>query len=599
MKRNFKLFVAVLVLAATVFTITSCSHKHEYSADWSYDETNHWHAAICNKNVNCYSATADNAAHTFVDGTCSVCGYKKAECTHENKSSEETKAASCTSEGEVKYTCPDCGYSYTESVLKADHVSEPLKSVEPTCTETGLSKGEKCSACGEILKAQTTIPSTGHDYDNGVCKICSAEDPNHNAVKGSGAYNDPYILTKTGDYTTDAAGLVFYQYTVPADGYVTLSSNWEGGSTLLKIGEDVYSTVSNSGGQPIKFFALKGTTVFMGVSDIKEEANAVPFTLAFESVSGGSIDAFVGSWKLDVEFWYGTTTYIFNINSDGKGTAVEKAGSSQYNYTLTTVVVNGVAMVTLLSEDDSCSLTFTYNAETDTRTAESSVMGIKGELLPYVETDEPKPEVSYDTVVVLGENILYFSEGEVDANAATRKLNITVAGIYELASANLFISQVVDANGNVLSKNADHSYTFEVGEYTLSFSMFSAFGVSADVACELNVKEVVPGGEEGGGEDETYTEPYDTLKDSLEGEYKFSNYTVLMIYDGFVATYYANVYLYDADENPIYDLYFTYEVTENTDGSYALTLTYASRPNIEVGTEYIDTVLGYEIVIGG
>ena len=61
----------------------------------------------------------------------------------------------------------------------------------------------------------------------------------------------------------------------------------------------------------------------------------------------------------------------------------------------------------------------------------------------------------------------------------------------------------------------------------------------------------------------------------------------------------SNVYLYDADENPIYDLYFTYEVTENTDGSYALTLTYASRPNIEVGTEYIDTVLGYEIVIGG
>ena len=591
MKRNFKLFVAVLVLVATVFTIASCGHKHEYSADWSSDATNHWHAATCDDGAE----PADLAAHTLVDGACSVCGYKKADCTHENKSSEETKAATCTSEGEVKYTCADCGYSYTESVLKADHVSEPLKSVEPTCTETGLSKGEKCSACGEILKAQTTIPSTGHDYDNGVCKICSAEDPNHNAVKGSGAYNDPYILTKTGDYTTDAAGLVFYQYTVPADGYVTLSSNWEGGSTLLKIGEDVYSTVSNSGGQPLKHFALKGTTVFMGVSDTMEVESAVPFTISFEAVSSGSIDAFVGSWKLDVEFWYGTTTYIFNINSDGKGTAVEKAGSSKYNYTLSVVVVNGVAMVTLLSEDDSCSLTFTYNAETDTYTAESSVMGIKGELLPYVETDEPKPEVSYDTVIVIGENILYFSADEITAGTATRKLKVTIAGIYEFASGNLFISQVVDANGNVLSHNADYSYTFAEGEYTLSFSMFSAYGVSADVACELNVKEVVPGGEEGGEDDsDAYPEFIkDELKEAVCGTYTYNGYQV-MIWENYpVGQYMANVW----SDN--YNLYFTYSVTVNNNGTYTVNLEYYAYDGESGVDEYLDTVLGYEIVIGG
>ena len=97
MKRNFKLIAAVLVLAVMALTLASCEyiegtvgnikdsvgnvidkivpHEHEFSADWSSDATNHWHAAICDKKDECASATADLAAHTFADGVCSVCGY--------------------------------------------------------------------------------------------------------------------------------------------------------------------------------------------------------------------------------------------------------------------------------------------------------------------------------------------------------------------------------------------------------------------------------------------------------------------------------------------------------------------------------------------
>ena len=36
------------------------------------------------------------------------------------------------------------------------------KAVEPTCTETGLTEGSHCLACGEVFVAQETIPAKGH-----------------------------------------------------------------------------------------------------------------------------------------------------------------------------------------------------------------------------------------------------------------------------------------------------------------------------------------------------------------------------------------------------------------------------------------------------
>jgi len=45
---------------------------------------------------------------------------------------------------------------------------------EATCTEDGITAGEKCTDCGETIIAQETIPATGHKYENGVCSVCHA-----------------------------------------------------------------------------------------------------------------------------------------------------------------------------------------------------------------------------------------------------------------------------------------------------------------------------------------------------------------------------------------------------------------------------------------
>ncbi len=49
--------------------------------------------------------------------------------------------------------------------------------MEPTCGETGLEEGKHCSDCGEVLRKQEEISSTGEHIYNGttVCTVCSDE----------------------------------------------------------------------------------------------------------------------------------------------------------------------------------------------------------------------------------------------------------------------------------------------------------------------------------------------------------------------------------------------------------------------------------------
>ena len=53
------------------------------------------------------------------------------------------------------------GYSSSITYNPA-HTAEDIEGKDATCTETGLTDGEKCSVCGEILKAQEVIPAKGH-----------------------------------------------------------------------------------------------------------------------------------------------------------------------------------------------------------------------------------------------------------------------------------------------------------------------------------------------------------------------------------------------------------------------------------------------------
>ncbi len=68
------------------------------------------------------------------------------------------------------YRCDDCG-----AKLCTEHKSETIKGYPATCTEAGLSDGQKCSICGEVLSEQTVIPAKGHAKvtDKAVAPTCT------------------------------------------------------------------------------------------------------------------------------------------------------------------------------------------------------------------------------------------------------------------------------------------------------------------------------------------------------------------------------------------------------------------------------------------
>ena len=48
--------------------------------------------------------------------------------------------------------------------------------VSPTCDRSGLTEGQHCSECGEILVLQQEIPFLGHQYVNNICTLCGGDD---------------------------------------------------------------------------------------------------------------------------------------------------------------------------------------------------------------------------------------------------------------------------------------------------------------------------------------------------------------------------------------------------------------------------------------
>ena len=119
---------------------------HEFSEDWSSNETGHWHEC-----PNC-DRTDGFSGHTWNDGKCSICGYG---CEHKYVVEKAPVIVYC-----------DKPYTYTVTA--------------------------RCSACSATRKYNGTNPAAGHDWgakdenDVAKCSRCNVEailDSNGNIVR--------------------------------------------------------------------------------------------------------------------------------------------------------------------------------------------------------------------------------------------------------------------------------------------------------------------------------------------------------------------------------------------------------------------------------
>lgn len=88
-----------------------------------------------------------------------------------------TKAAACTEDGVLTYTCTVCGASKTEVIPAAGHDTELRGVKSATCTEDGFTGDLVCKSCGNVVTPGEVIPAAGHtDADgDGKCDACGAE----------------------------------------------------------------------------------------------------------------------------------------------------------------------------------------------------------------------------------------------------------------------------------------------------------------------------------------------------------------------------------------------------------------------------------------
>ncbi len=82
------------------------------------------------------------------------------------------KEPTCTEAGKKKYTCNNCGYSYTEEMEMLEHDYVETVTRKATCVEVGERK-YTCNDCGHSYTEE--IKMLEHDYMDGICTNCGKE----------------------------------------------------------------------------------------------------------------------------------------------------------------------------------------------------------------------------------------------------------------------------------------------------------------------------------------------------------------------------------------------------------------------------------------
>ena len=163
------------------------------TVDGSYDTV--VYCLVCTKELSRVTTTVKANGHTPVvdaakaptcEGTgltegshCSACSevlvaQKEVAAKGHNFGQWETTTPPTEEENGVETRkCENCDATETNIIPALGHKCELhpvdiIPEVKPTCTQPGLTAGQKCSGCGTILVPQETVPATGHTYSKKV-----------------------------------------------------------------------------------------------------------------------------------------------------------------------------------------------------------------------------------------------------------------------------------------------------------------------------------------------------------------------------------------------------------------------------------------------
>ena len=157
--KNNKLFLKSILLFTMLFSafvISSCDEATSESSNYSsLSESEISSEEISSES---FSSMEESLSSTEIH-------------EHTWNEGEVSKESTCTTDGEITYTCTSCNEIKFETISALGHIEVVDAAVEPTCTETGLTQGSHCDRCKEVLVAQEEVAALGHEY-----KISEHED---------------------------------------------------------------------------------------------------------------------------------------------------------------------------------------------------------------------------------------------------------------------------------------------------------------------------------------------------------------------------------------------------------------------------------------
>ena len=162
------------------------------TAAGSYDNVTY--CTVCEAELSRQTITVDKIAHSYntvvTAPTCTTAGYTTYTCSACNDTYvadqvsalghnegevvvENNVAPTCTKDGSYDNAtyCTVCGEELsrqTITVKALGHTEVEIPAVAPTCTQTGLTAGQKCSVCGETTVAQQEVAAFNHSFTNYV-----------------------------------------------------------------------------------------------------------------------------------------------------------------------------------------------------------------------------------------------------------------------------------------------------------------------------------------------------------------------------------------------------------------------------------------------